>query len=265
VESTRFRSVPFSVPATTDVFKSEDAAAAAQGKSSSPSKKKEAKEEEKEMREHEKKRLKAWQEEVDHGSGENRSGGKEKQFLTPSQKKKIAFIKREFHPSTGARNDEDGDGGEEDDDAGKGLGCNAYIVFAHIAPVPADWKERQGAGDDDDEDVEEEYVHPSSIVRNILSFGGRSVQFMDRTLRLDTASRSSSAAKPDRAKPAAGADGNGGVGYDPKLSIFVGNLDFGTKEVDLRGWVEDVLGRELGSAGKEGELFFSLTGFSCVC
>jgi nucleolar protein 12 len=59
--------------------------------------------------------------------------------------------------------------------------------------------------------------------------------FMEHTLRVDLA-------RPVR-DPKAGGDATLG---DPKLSVFVGNLDFATKEEDLRVFFEALLSTERG-------------------
>jgi nucleolar protein 12 len=53
---------------------------------------------------------------------------------------------------------------------------------------------------------------------------------MDRLLRVDVVGKSSA----------------GGPGVDPKLTIFVGNLDFASKEEDLRVFFEGVVSTERG-------------------
>jgi nucleolar protein 12 len=61
---------------------------------------------------------------------------------------------------------------------------------------------------------------------------------MERTLRVDVCAR-----LPDAVE----ADGTGPSG-DPKLSIFLGNLDFGSRESDVREFFEGVVAGERGPA-----------------
>jgi nucleolar protein 12 len=63
--------------------------------------------------------------------------------------------------------------------------------------------------------------------------------FMERMLRVDIASKRAPALK-DGGKQSTVVDGN------PKLSVFVGNLDFGCKEEDLRVFFESVVSGERG-------------------
>lgn len=65
---------------------------------------------------------------------------------------------------------------------------------------------------------------------------------MGRTIRVDLASTSSTSG-------AAKAKSVEGVGADPKRTVFVGNLDFASKEEDLRAYFEGVIKGERGMPG----------------
>ncbi|KAJ6593184.1 hypothetical protein B0H19DRAFT_1245984 [Mycena capillaripes] len=101
-------------------------------------------------------------------------------------------------------------------------GVNAYVVLAHHksdAPVS-----------DDPDSPYNAALH--------LARAANSSEFMERTLRVDVCAR-----LPDAGE----ADGTGPSG-DPKLSIFIGNLDFGSRESDVREFFEGVLAGERGPA-----------------
>ncbi|KAJ7125411.1 hypothetical protein C8R44DRAFT_783042 [Mycena epipterygia] len=96
-------------------------------------------------------------------------------------------------------------------------GINAYVVLAHN-------------GDETDS--------PYSAAQHLANAANAS-EFMERTLRVDVCAR-----LPD----AAGEEAGTGPTGDPKLSIFVGNLDFGCRENDVREFFEGVVAAERGPA-----------------
>jgi nucleolar protein 12 len=99
---------------------------------------------------------------------------------------------------------------------------NAYVVLApHTSDAP-------GADDPDS---------PYNVALHIARTAN-SADFMERTLRVDVCAR-----LPDAVE----ADGTGPSG-DPKLSIFLGNLDFGSRESDVREFFEGVVAGERGPA-----------------
>ncbi|KAE9410623.1 hypothetical protein BT96DRAFT_953167 [Gymnopus androsaceus JB14] len=99
IESTRFRSVPFAVP--TSKLEDDDKSSSKKGKSKA--------------RQHDINRTGTWKKSSNEKDADKEDASKsEKQFLTPAQKKKIAFINQEIHAS--------------------GSSVNAYIVFAHSSP-----------------------------------------------------------------------------------------------------------------------------------
>lgn len=162
IQSTRFRSVPFNVPT------------AAQSE---------------QPRAHTKARAQSWR----NSQGDEQD--QKKKYLTPSEKKRVAFIKADFHSSADS--------------------INAYIVFAH-PPVRAPNLPPLQVLD----------PYQAAIEATEKCNG---TTFMDRTIRVDLADKSMSDALGD-----------------PKLSIFVGNLDFATHEDDLRLFFEGVISAERG-------------------
>jgi nucleolar protein 12 len=144
-----------------------------------------------------------------HQKGEeDDDGGKsdEKKFLNPKQKKKIAFINQEFHSTADT--------------------VNAYIVFAHPPPV----------------DTRPSNLPPPPPTLDPYEAARLAVErcdstlFMERMICVDLVSKKSLVDK---------VSGTGHVG-DPKLSVFVGNLDFASKEEDLRVFFEGVVCAERG-------------------
>jgi nucleolar protein 12 len=97
--------------------------------------------------------------------------------------------------------------------------ANAYVVFAHARP--------RAAGSD-----AEAPLDPYEAARMAIREANGSV-FMERTIRVDRAG------KPAGAADAAATD-------DPKRTVFVGNLDFGSQEEDLRAFFEGVVSAERG-------------------
>jgi nucleolar protein 12 len=128
-----------------------------------------------------------------------------KTFITPAEKKRIAFIKGELHS--------------------EGATLHAYIVFAHEEPGRS------------------KNVPP---VMNPFEAAKRAVEvcdgmvYMDRTIRVDHV----------RAGDAAG-DTRPPGHFDPRRTVFVGGLDFQTKEEDLRALFEKLLIAERGDDGDE--------------
>ncbi|KAJ7496588.1 hypothetical protein FB451DRAFT_1119450 [Mycena latifolia] len=102
-------------------------------------------------------------------------------------------------------------------------GVNAYVVLAHHT--------------EDSADSDTPYAAAQHIAR-----AGNSSEFMGRALRVDVCGR----------LPDADAEGGGPSG-DPKLSIFIGNLDFASRESDVREFFEGVVAAERGPAPAESE------------
>ncbi|KAK7057788.1 RRM domain-containing protein [Favolaschia claudopus] len=104
----------------------------------------------------------------------------------------------------------------------------AYVVLAHPSPPSND---NEGEAEEDDT--------PYTAALHIARAANAS-QFMERTLRVDLCGR-----LPDAA------DASGLNGVDAKLSVFVGNLDFGSTESDVREFFEGVVAGERGPANDD--------------
>ncbi|KAH7915476.1 hypothetical protein BJ138DRAFT_1141845 [Hygrophoropsis aurantiaca] len=190
MESTRFRSIAFQNPTNK-----------LPGDESNPATAK------LNTRKHDRDRASSWR---DSNTKDDSVKNDEKKFLTPSEKKKIAFINQEFHASADS--------------------VNAYMVFAHAPPVaarPANLPPLPPSLD------------PFEAARlAVLRCNG--TMFMGRTIRVDIATKlppSATATNTDR---------SGVISGDPKLTVFVGNLDFASKEEDLRSFFEGLVTTERG-------------------
>ena len=126
-----------------------------------------------------------------------------KKYLTPQEKKRVAFIKQDFH--------EQGDS------------VNAYVVFAHPPP-------KEAVKHPETEDIMDPYE-----AAKIAAEKCDGTTFEGKTIRVDRV----------RKRGAGDASGEG-LG-DPKLSVFVGNLDFASKEEDLRAFFETLVTNERGA------------------
>ncbi|KAF8625973.1 hypothetical protein AX17_006697 [Amanita inopinata Kibby_2008] len=234
IESVRFRSVPFQAPTN----------AATGAPSSSPtddakSKSKSKSKSEGQAREHDRTRAAAWRHAHDSGGGDAAAApdDEKQKYLTPSQKKKLAFIHHEFHPVADT--------------------VHAYAVFAHPVPAPTpdpsspSPSDGEGEGEDEDEDEDEDdtaleshtkrpqkqVMDPYEAAR-IVARECDGTTFLDRMLRVDVVGRSTEK----------GGRSVGGLqAADPKRSVFVGNLDFASREEDLRVFFEGVVSKERGS------------------
>jgi nucleolar protein 12 len=208
IESTRFRSVPFQVPTSTlPTLENQESS------TQRPKVRTESNSSANKPREHDRDRAASWRErEETNNPGNDRDGGKteEKIFLNPKQKKKIAFINQEFHSSADT--------------------VNAYVVFAH--PVPAGYRPSNLP-------PPPQTMDPYEAARLAVE-NSDGTMFMDRWIRVDHVTKVS----PDGAKLAA--EGHSAPTGDPKLSIFVGNLDFTSKEEALRELFEQVVNTERG-------------------
>ncbi|KAG1735190.1 hypothetical protein EDB19DRAFT_1638542 [Suillus lakei] len=185
IESTRFRSVAFQNP--TSKLPDDD------GK-------------EKTARQHDRDRTSSWRK-VNPTADEPKND--EKKFLTPSQKKKVAFINHELHPSADS--------------------VNAYVVFAYSPPA----KERPS-----NLPPLPPVMDPHEAARLAVEKCNGTV-FMDRTIRVDSLGRPADGIGKQTALL-------GTFAGDPKSSVFVGNLDFASKEEDLRVFFESLITAERG-------------------
>ena len=201
IESVRFRSISFQKP-TAKLPSDADPTSSSSKSPNSPAKVKES------LRKHDLDRISSWR-----GSKDPSADGSEKKFLTPQEKKRVAFIKHDFH-----------EGGDA---------VNAYVVFGH--PPPKDATKRS------------ENSPPLPDVMDPYEAAKRAVErcdgttFEGKTIRVDTV----------RKGGVGGASGDG-LG-DPKLSIFVGNLDFASKEEDLRAFFETLVTNERGVRPQDSE------------
>lgn len=227
IESVRFRSVPFQNP-TSKLPGSDD-------EDSSPSKSKATKKAPhpsssgEKPTNHSTNRAQTWRSSSKNDKDEDTIKQDEKTFLTPNQKKKIAFINHQFHTTADT--------------------VHAYVVFAH-PPPPESTVERA------------KNVPPPPPVMDPYEAAKLAVEkcnntvFMERVIRVD---RVGSKAKLPGGLEGDGALGEAGIGAlgdaDPKYTIFVGNLDFASKEEDLRAFFESLVVKEKGPpppASKDG-------------
>ncbi|KAJ9111652.1 hypothetical protein QFC19_001009 [Naganishia cerealis] len=224
IESIRFRSIAFATPT-----------------SHIPEDAEEADGEEANRREQrEKERAAAWRAEQEQedaaglGRGAAKRGGQVpvkadeetlrsqgKVFFQPGEKRKVAFIKREFHEQA--------------------TSINAYMVFGH--PAPDRSKNVRPIQD------------PYEAAEQAVRLGNHST-FEARILRLD-ASRpvlstlTAEASKEGRSElPIRRAAWLGGK--DPKMSLFVGNMDYNTDQQDIWIFFEKLVEAEKG-APKDGQ------------
>lgn len=166
----------------------------------------------KQPRQHEQDRASLWRDA--NPAGESKTD--EKKFLTPSQKKKIAFINKDIHSDADS--------------------VHAYIVFAY--PLP--------------EDSRPANLPPLPPVMDPFEAARLAIEtcngtmFLDRMLRVDTPVKQSTLENPSDSAMLSSVVG------DPKLSIFVGNLDFASKEEDLRVFFEGIVSAERGPPDAEG-------------
>jgi len=163
----------------------------------------------KQARQHDRDRTATWR--ADQEDSEIKAD--DKKFLNPKQKKKIAFINREFHSSADS--------------------VNAYVVFAHPAPTLAR---------PSNVPPPPETMDPFDAARSAVEKCDGTL-FMERMIRVDLASKTVKGP----------GEHSGTVDGNPKLSVFVGNLDFGCKEEDLRVFFEGVVSGERGPPGDDEE------------
>ncbi|KAI4520807.1 hypothetical protein K525DRAFT_176985, partial [Schizophyllum commune Loenen D] len=141
-----------------------------------------------------------------------------KTYLTPAEKKRIAAIT--------------GDLGE------KANSVTAYLVLAHPAPRPANLPPLPTA---------DPYQAAIQIASKMDG-----VEWEGRVLRVDLARRDPAVLAAVGASSAAAVDLTALL-PDPKRTLFVGNLDYGAKEDDVRAFFEAEDGSEAGSDAEETE------------
>jgi nucleolar protein 12 len=186
IESTRFRSIAFQKP--TSKLPDDD------GKEQTG------------PRQHDRDRASSWRKAYPTADEPKND---EKKFLTPSQKKKVAFINHELHPSADS--------------------VNAYVVFAYPPPT----KERPS-----NLPPLLPVMDPHEAARLAVEMCNGTV-FMDRTIRVDSLGKPTDNIGKQSALL-------GTFTGDPKSSVFVGNLDFASKEEDLRIFFESLMTAERG-------------------
>ncbi|KAG6845027.1 hypothetical protein H0H93_016269, partial [Arthromyces matolae] len=216
IESTRFRSVAFQTP-TSKLPTDQDDESATQGKpnpkttSAAPNKDKSSGG----GRQHDIDRASTWrqsQNQNQNDKDETALSKDEKRYLSTNQKKKIAFINQDFHSSS--------------------TSINAYIVFAH--PLPPSLIETRPKN-----------LPPLPQTLNPYEAAVKAVKACDGTLLLERVIRVDLVGKKKGIVGLKeGGEGDPQLvlieGTDPKSSVFVGNLDFASKEEDLRAFFEGV-------------------------
>lgn len=144
----------------------------------------------------------------------------------------MAFIKRDIHESADS--------------------VNVYVVFAHSRPHHSPSSERSDEGTSAATVVAGSEAARTSSPYEIATLAVQhcnATVFMDRTIRVDRVSTTSGTANSSNNVVTARPNGVDGVGADPKKTIFVGNLDFASKEEDLRVYFEGVVSGERGPRG----------------
>jgi nucleolar protein 12 len=189
IESTRFRSVPFNAPTST------------LSPTTPPP-----------QRDHDRTRASSWK--TKESPPDPKPTDDSKQFLTPSQKKKIAFINHEFHSTADT--------------------VHAYIVFAY--PVPPDSRPSNLPPLDPAMD-------PFIAAKEAVKKADGSL-FLERIIRVDSVGEKPRLGDDQRA--AEEADIPAPKDSDPKCTLFVGNLEFTSEEGDLRAFFESLLKTERG-------------------
>ncbi|KAL4251237.1 hypothetical protein ABKN59_006313 [Abortiporus biennis] len=192
IESVRFRSVAFQKP-TAELPSSSTA---------------EEKDKSKETRQHNKDRAASWRRKQSGDNDEEETGTIPQKVFTPADKKRVAFIKQEFHTGVDS--------------------LNAYVVFAH--PIP---QEKLSTNRSSNVPPPKPVMDPYEAAK-IAAEKVDGTTFLERTIRADVVRKTGDGDVKD------------GMGGDPKLTIFVGNLDFASKEEDLRVFFEGVVSAERG-------------------
>lgn len=158
-----------------------------------------------------------------------------KSKLSSQEKKRVAFIKRDIHEGADS--------------------VHVYVVFAHSRPHPtpsADHPEEK-TSDTTAITTQTQTTSPYEVAALAVQHCNATV-FMERTIRVDRVSTTSTAAATGNSASSSSAvttkaNGSDAVGADPKKTIFVGNLDFASKEEDLRVYFEGVVSGERGPRG----------------
>ena len=153
---------------------------------------------------HSQTRAEKWREAKEEKDGDQRDV---KVYLTPNQKRKLAFIKGEVHEQSPS--------------------IHAYVVFAY--PIPGELRPKNTSN--------KTVLDPFKAAQvTVEQCNGSS--FLDHTLRVDFVNR------PDTLpeNPIGPIHT-----VDTRLSIFVGNVDFSSTEEDLRAFFESLIRTERGA------------------
>lgn len=181
---------------------------------------------------HEKARVASWR--ASHPTKDDEDNDNEKKSkLSSQEKKRVAFIKRDIHEGADS--------------------VHVYVVFAHSRPHPTP------SADNSEEKTsavaavtaQTQTISPYEVAALAVQHCNATV-FMERTIRVDRVSTTSTAAANSASSTntvTAKMNATDGVGADPKKTIFVGNLDFASKEEDLRVYFEGVVSGERGPRG----------------
>lgn len=141
-------------------------------------------------------------------TGKDAEKSEEKVYLTAKEKRKLAFIKGEVHEQSAS--------------------IHAYVVFAY--PLPEELRTKNVPY--------KQVMDPFEATREAVEKCDGTT-FQDHTLRVDYVIHPSSSTAVD----VTGARAQ----TDPRLSVFVGNLDFASSEEDLRAFFEALLCAERGT------------------
>ncbi|KAL5504498.1 NOP12 [Sanghuangporus vaninii] len=131
----------------------------------------------------------------------------EKTYLSPAEKRRLAAIKGEIHEHSSAT-------------------TNAYVVFSYPSPGPETQEKRT-----------KDVMDPFEAAREAVLKVNRTT-FAEHVLRVDLAGRPT--------KDSQGLTTTIGTLTDPRLSIFIGNLDFASREDDVRAFFEKIMSEERG-------------------
>ncbi|KXN80838.1 Nucleolar protein 12 [Leucoagaricus sp. SymC.cos] len=139
-----------------------------------------------------------------------------KTYLTPNQKRKMLFLTHQFHSS--------------------GTTVHAYIVFAHPAPASTSSTPRPA-----NLPPLPEIMDPYEAAKVAVERADGS-EFEGRAIRVDFVGSGGASTK----RKAKGEGVKAFKDADPKLTLFVGNLDLGAQEEDLQVFFEGLVKTERG-------------------
>lgn len=219
IESIRFRSIPFATPTdgVPDAMDEDD-------------KNKRVK--------REKLRAAAWREEQDKlesvDKRDREEADKAKSFIDAKGKRKVAFIKKDVSRSSLEVRIRFKESSADQQFHSELDACNAYVVFAHphpdrpnnVAPV----------------------LDPFEAADKVLAANGS--DFMTRTIRVDRLRLPSAVALESATNALSKRSAWLPTNADPKKSLFIGGLDYASKEEDVRVYFEEMVKAERGSSAE---------------